>query len=220
MDNFLAAVDTRQGIKIIISGEPVWIARRRLLAHLQLSDLSVKISQDKEPIRAAAYLIEYLALAGLSDKQIKEASVYELLEAFFALQQLNTWQWILPWLDNPEIDPTYQPEPYEYSGRRWAVWIHRLGSRYGWSPETIWNLWPEEAAAYIQEIMLSEYYEREDRRALSKLSYEYNKSTQTYKYRPAPMYSWMVDEGPPELVRIPRNILPVGNIIKMDEEVE
>lgn len=214
MDDFLAAVDPRQEVRIIINGVPVYIARRRLLAHLQLSQIDLKIQSGKSPIEIAAYLIEYLAIAGLSDDQLKKASTYELLEAFFALKQLNTWQWLLPWLVNPgEGGPA---EAYDYPGRRWAIWIHKLASRYGWPPETIWNLWPEEAAAYLQEVMTSEYHEREDRRALSEISYKYDKVTRTSRFIPTPLYEWMVDNKPPKAVRIPVRALPVGNVIKLD----
>ncbi len=216
MDNFLAAVDNRQGVNVIINNQSVFVGRCRLLAHLQLSRLDMEMLDENHPVKLPALVIEYLSIAGLLDNQIKEASTYELLEAFFALRRLNNWQWLLPWLSKPNTDKSL-PEIYDYEGRRWAVWVHRLSSRYGWAPNTIWNLWPEEAAAYLQEIMLSEYYEREDKRALSKLSYAYNKITQTYSYTPAPKYSWMVDDRPPKPIRIPVKALPVGNVIKLDD---
>jgi len=217
MDDFLAAVDTRQGVKIIIDSETVFVPRCRLLAHLQLSEIEIRIRKSSQPVLISALIIEYLALAGLTDKQVKKASTYELLEAFFALRQLNAWQWLLPWLANSETGPT-QTEFYDYSGRRWAVWVHRLASRYGWSKDEIFNLWPEEVAAYIQEIMVSEYHEREDRRALSEISYKYDQASQTRQFIPAPVYSWMVDEKPPAPVRTSVKLLPVGNIIKMEDD--
>jgi hypothetical protein len=215
MDDFLAAVDIRQGVKIIIDDGAV-LPRCRLLAHLQLSEIEIKIKNSLQPVLISALIIEYLALAGLTDEQIKRASTYELLEAFFALRQLNAWQWLLPWLANSETGPT-QSEFYDYSGRRWAVWVHRLASRYGWSRGEIFNLWPEEAAAYIQEIMVSEYHEREDRRALSEISYKYDQASKTSQFIPAPVYSWMVDEKPPAPIRTSIKLLPVGNIIKMED---
>jgi hypothetical protein len=217
MDDFLAAVDTRQGVKIIISGESVFVARCRLLGHLHLSEIEIKIKNTSQPILISALIIEYLAMAGLVDEQIKDASTYELLEAFFVLCQLNAWQWLLPWLSQSETSPS-QPEFYDYSGRRWAVWVHRLASRYGWSRDKIFNLWPEEAAAYIQEIMVSEYYEREDTRALSEISYKYDKVTKMSQFIPTPVYSWMIDNRPPVPVRMPVKVLPVGNIIKMEDD--
>jgi hypothetical protein len=186
------------------------------LAHLQLSEIEIRIKNASQPVLISALIIEYLSVAGLIDGQIKNASTYELLEAFFALRQLNAWQWLLPWLANSKAEPG-PPEFYDYSGRRWAVWVHRLASRYGWSRDEIFNLYPEEAAAYIQEIMVSEYYEREDKRALSEISYRYDKATKTSNFIPAPAYSWMVDESLPEPVRILVKMLPVGNIIKMED---
>jgi hypothetical protein len=194
MDDFLTAVNGRQGVKVIIDGEDFFIARCRLLAHLQLSEIEIKTKAASEPVLISALIIEYLSVAGLTDKQIKKASTYEILDAFFALRQLNAWQWLLPWLANSTETGPAQPEFYDYSGRRWAVWVHRLASRYGWSKDEIFNLWPEEAAAYIQEIMVSEYYEREDR-----------------------VYSWMVDERPPAAVRTPVRFLPVGNVVSMED---
>lgn len=219
MDDFLAAVDTRQGVKIIIDGAPVSVPRCRLLAHLQLSEIEIEIKAAADPVLISALVIEYLALVGVDDEQIKKASTYELLEAFFALRQLNAWQWLLPWLANSETDTdAAPPEFYDYSGRRWAVWVHRLASRYGWSRDEIFNLWPEEAAAYIQEIMVSEYHEREDKRALSELSYKYDKVTKMSRFIPTPVYGWMIDEKPPAPVRVSVKLLPVGNIIKMEDQ--
>jgi hypothetical protein len=93
-----------------------------------------------------------------------------------------------------------------------------LASRYGWSRDEIFNLWPEEAAAYIQEIMVSEYYEREDQRALSEISYKYDKATKTSQFISTPVYGWMIDDSPPAPVRISVRMLPVGNIIKMEDD--
>lgn len=217
MDDFLAAVDGRQAVKIIIDNVAIRIVRCRLLAHLQLSEIEIRIKGTAEPVLISALIIEYLSVAGLTDEQIKKASTYELLDAFFSLRQLNAWQWLLPWLANSKTEPG-QPEFYDYDGRRWAVWVHRLASRYGWSRDQIFDLWPEEAAAYIQEIMLSEYYEREDTRALSELSYRYDKATKMSNFIPTPGYSWMVDDRPPAAVKTPIRLLPVGNVIKMEDQ--
>jgi hypothetical protein len=217
MDDFLAAVDGRQAVNIIIDNVVVRVARCRLLRHLQLSEIEIKIKATSEPVLKSALIIEYLSVAGLTDGQLKGASTYEMLDAFFALRQLNAWQWLLPWLANSKETPG-EPEFYDYSGRRWAVWVHRLASRYGWSRDQIFNLWPEEAAAYIQEIMVSEYYEREDKRALSELSYRYDKATKVSNFIPTPTYSWMVDESNPAPMRTPVRLLPVGNVVSMYSE--
>jgi hypothetical protein len=219
MDDFLAAVDGRQAVKIIIDGETISVARRRLLAHLHLSEIEIKIKAASGPVLISALIIEYLSVAGLTDDQIKKASTYEILDAFFALRQLNAWQWLLPWLAN-STDVPGDPEFYDYSGRRWAMWVHRLASRYGWSRDQIFNLWPEEAAAYIQEIMVSEYHEREDKRALSELSYRYDKATKMSNFIPSPRYSWMVDESNPDPIKTPVRLLPVGNVVSMHDEGE
>lgn len=217
MQDYLSAVDTQQGVKIIIDGQAVFVPRCRLLDHLQLSEIEIKIKNTNRSVLLSALMIEYLSVAGLTDEQAKKASTYELLEAFFALRQLNAWQWLLPWLANTETVTT-KPNFYDYNGRRWAVWVHKLASRYGWSRDEIFDLWPEEAATYIQEIMVSEYNEREDQRALSELSYKYDKATKVSRFMPTPPYSWMVDESLPDTVRVPIKMLPVGNVVRMEDQ--
>ena len=66
--------------------------------------------------------------------------------------------------------------------------------------------------------MVSEYHEREDKRALSEISYKYDKVTKTSRFIPTPVYSWMIDESLPAPVRMLAKMLPVGNVIKMEDD--
>lgn len=199
---------------MVASGEAVYVPRARLGTHLQLARLESKIVDNRDPQGLARLVTEYVDRAGLSSIE----DPYELLEAFIALRALNAWQWVLPWLEGRDGNPNVPREPYDYEGRSWAIWIHRLGSRYGWSRKEILDLWPEEAAAYIQEILVAEYYETEDRRALSEVSYRYDKGSNTSRFIPRPKHLWMVDTGPPESVKVHPRYLPVGNVIDLTAE--
>jgi hypothetical protein len=58
MDNFLAAVDTRQSVKVIIDGQSIFVPRCRLLAHLQLSEIEIKIKETSLPVLVSALIID------------------------------------------------------------------------------------------------------------------------------------------------------------------
>lgn len=215
MDNFLDAIADTQGVYLKFENRPVFIPRCRLGLHLQLSRLEERIIKAESAADMAAGILLYLSLAGVPDAEPLSAT--EQIEFFLILRRLNAWQWVLPWLSAP---PSQEPEilPYEYAGRQWAIWIHKIAWRYGWSRDQILNLWPEEAAAYVQEILVSEYYDLENQRALSEVSYRYDSGTKTSKYIPSPKPNWMVDNKPPESIRIHRSALPVGNVISLKDE--
>lgn len=215
MNDFLEAIDDRQGLYLTLKNRPVFIPRRRLGLHLQLSRIEEMITRAISAAEMAVDILHYLKLAGVPEAETLPAA--EQLEAFLVLRQLNAWQWVLPWLSAP---PSHKPEtlPYEYQGRQWAIWIHKIAWHYGWSRDQILRLWPEEAAAYVQEILVSEYYDLENQRALSEVSYRYDAGTKTSKYVPSPKPNWMVDNGPPKMIKIHRNMLPVGNVVSLRDD--
>lgn len=112
------------------------------------------------------------------------------------------------------------PVPYDYKDRSWALWVHKLASRYGWTREQVFDLWPEEAACYMQEIMVSEFQEYEEIRVLSEVSYKYDKLTKTSKYIDLPKPSWMLSKSDNlPIYRIRKTILPVGDIYRGEEKI-
>jgi hypothetical protein len=105
------------------------------------------------------------------------------------------------------------PEPWEYPERMRHYWIHLLAYAYGWSKEEIENIWPEEAYAYLQEIMATEQHEREFVHSLSEVAYSYDQATKRSTYKPIPKPSWMVMRDPKSvIVKLPRLLMPVGYV--------
>lgn len=214
MDSFLEAIDSRQGVTIYLGNQPRFVARCRFGLHLNLAKIAEETDGVRDARVLAGLILVYLKRAGLSRGEL-EAAPLDLLEAYIALRRLNTWQWVLPWLKPDTSGREGPPKPiYDYEGRWWATWIHKLASRYGWSRDEILDLWPEEAAVYFQEILVSEYLEMEDRRALSRMSYKYEEVGNRLRFVPLPKPSWMVDEDLPKAVRVPRAALPVGNVVR------
>jgi len=212
MERYLDAVDPAQAVTIHLGGVSYTVPRARLGLHLRLSRLSEQfdLSDDIDILTGA--VSEYLDACGLPDG----GTGAERLAAFVALRLLNTWAWELPFMTG-QIDPEHKPPPYEYKDRTWAWWVHKLASRYGWSRDQVFDLWPEEAACYLQEIFVSEFDEADERRSLSELAYKYDKASKKSRYIPLSRPAWMAGREPPKERRVRRDHIPVGNIIDLDK---
>lgn len=211
MDGYLDAVNPAQHTDVWLGGAVHRVERARLGLHLRLAQLALRFDQANGVEEKVGAVRDYLALCGLEAQGIG----VEQLVAYAELRLLNGWQWDLPFMRRPGGDG--KPPPYDYPDRNWAWWIHKLASRYGWTRDQIFELWPEEAACYLQEIFVSEFDEAEERRSLSEVSYRYDKATKKSRFIPLPRPGWMVGSKPPGKVRIPRSWLPVGEVIKLDE---
>lgn len=218
-DGFLQAIDDRQGCNIQLDGQAVYIERARLGEHLQLAALAAKFDEAQSPAQKAAHIEAYFNRLGLD---VTGAQPGEVLYAYARLRVLNQWFDVPAWLKDriqpetekkrPDHAPKIRPAPYAYKGRFWAFWIHKIASFYHWPRHEIFNLWPEEAAYYIQEILLTEFEDRENQRALSRLSYRVDQNTGMGQFVPTPPPPWMVDEAIPEDVKYKTSMLPVGAV--------
>ncbi len=211
MRGYLDAVNPAQYADVHLGGEVHRVERARLGRHLRLAQLALRFDGADSAEEKVAMVRDYLALCGLET----QGTGVEQLAAYAELRLLNDWQWNLPFMRQSGGDG--KTPPYDYPDRNWAWWVHKLASRYGWTQDQIFKLWPEEAACYLQEIFVSEFDEAEERRSLSEVSYRYDKATKKSRFIPLPRPGWMVGSKPPEKVRIPRSWLPVGNIVKLDE---
>lgn len=222
MVGYLDIIGDDQQAAIILAGQPVMVDRARFGRHIQLLKRSKTFLDALQlgPMAAVRACQNYIDLAVPDEPLLPQASGVELFYATGILIELNDWRAVAHWLDpnlNTEQMGSDAPAPYHYQDRFWATWVHKLASRYGWSRDEIFALWPEEAAYYMQEIQIAEYYEREDDRALSQVSYKYNKATKKSKFVPTPMPSWMINQAPPEPVRTNAAHLPVGVTFAEDQ---
>lgn len=191
-----------------------YIPRARLGLHLRLAELSDNINQALDAgnaSEAARLMSAYFDLVGLDTAG---ANGVQALWAYLKLAALNQLQALLPF--QKWEGPPHESRPYDYAGRVWAWWIHKLATRYGWSRDEIFGLWPEEAAAYLQEILISEYDEADDARSLTELGYSYDKVTKKATFRPVPRPGWMIDR-PEKKVRIRKDMIPIGVVIDLSE---
>lgn len=109
-------------------------------------------------------------------------------------------------------------EGWDYEGRTWYIWSHMLSSNYGWTLDTISAMDFEDAISLMQEIMINDQLDREWQWGLSEIAYSYNSTSKESKLRKLPRPDWMEVTliKPITKVMIPKNMMPVGAIIKMD----
>lgn len=206
--SFIEAIDNQGRV---ILGQ--WVPRARLGLHIKLSKISEKISQaliDSDGKAAARLISAYFSEVGLN---VREVGGMAQLTTYLELFEMNSPAWLLAY--QKWEAPPGKPKAYDYPGREWAWVIHKIASRYGWTREEIFNLWPEEAAAYLQEIFITEYDESDEARALSEMGWHYDKHTKRSTFRPLPRPGWMVEKPEEKKIRIRKDMLPVGHIIKL-----
>ena len=116
--------------------------------------------------------------------------------------------------------------PWDYIGRDWYWWVNLFAHNYGWKSEDVAKLDIDDAVALLQEIQVDEQMEKEWRYGLSELAYEYVPSTKKSKFRPLPRPDWMMvtkenyKPKTPKKVKILASMMPMGNIVNLDEETD
>lgn len=201
---YLQFTDPKQGASIYNQ----WIPRARFGLHIRLADLAQRIDaalRRRDATETARLVGEYFERAGFVADGL---SGLDQIAAYTQLARLNQMTWRAAMLRDT-IDRR-QPPPYDYAGRRWVWWAHKLASRYGWTVEEIFNLWPEEAVAYLQEILVSEYDERDEARSLSQFGYKHDQQAKKLYFRPLPRPAWMIENNIPKTIRIHKSLIPYG----------
>ena len=217
MQSYLDVIRPDQSVEVVIGRRRVRVERARLGLHLRLAHQAEAVESclaARDAAGAALAMRTYLAMAGLDPGA---GTGPELAIAYRWLVAANRLQLALPFMrDEQPAGPAGigMPPAYDYEGRVHAWWVHKIASRYGWSRDQILNLWPEEAACYLQEVLVAEFDEADERRSLSELAYHYDEHTRTSSFRPVPRPAWMVGE---RLRRgsVPRVMLPTGNVVDL-----
>jgi len=216
--DFYEAIEPRS-TEITLAGELHIIERARLGRFFRLGELYRKYQEalNKRSIRSVEYLLDYLALSSdISRGEWENCSPLEFADGFLHLAELNNVRINLPIFSESQ---ERKEKIYEYKGRFIATWVSRLARMYGWSPEQILNLFPEEAACYIQEAEIQDFNEKEFIYRLSEMAYQYDKGTKTSRYIPLKKPGWMFEEKEKEVekIRIPAKFIPQGVVIDLEE---
>ena len=136
---------------------------------------------------------------------------YDIMTVFFQLRMLNIMHSDIPMIQM-EAHKRRDPAPWDYPHRATIVWIHLLAANYGWSLTDIQNLWPEEVAMFVQEILTEEQLRREWDHSLSPVAHPRDKKGKDL-FQPLTRPAWMTRK--PRKQKLLRAGLPKGTIIDL-----
>lgn len=211
-------------VQLTLGGCEYLVARARLGQYLQLQAIIEALEEavearDSGAINDAIFRYLTTAIADLSRDDLRPLPWYELLNAYNLISTLNTIPESTRFAILRRVEERKgRSIPWNYVGRSAVFWTHILASAYHWSKDAIENLWPEEAIAFIQEIMVDDQLEREFLHSLSEVAYHYDKSTKKSRYQPLTRPLFMVEGTARKRPRISlhRKMLPMGNVVYPD----
>jgi hypothetical protein len=141
----------------------------------------------------------------------------EVIEVFSIVSQINS-----PQLDFPilvESKKRQEKLPWEYKGRDWYFWLNLFATSYGWDSDTVSILDIDTAIGLYQELQIDSQLDREWWWGLSEISYPYNSSTKKSEFKALERPDWMKPIAQaPKKVKIHKDMMPLGNVINLDEE--
>jgi hypothetical protein len=201
------------------------IERLRLGGYLALQKANEEIAEaakDQHGGRIASGIFNALVAGNINiDRKVfDKLPWYDILAAYAQVNTIN----VIP---DKERFPILsggggeKQTPWHYPGRSGVQIIHLIANAYHWPRRDIENLWPEEAFAYIQEIIADEWERRSFDWSASPVAYPYDKSSKKNKFAPLPKPAWMAglsgELHPNKLGRVPKEMIPQGNVIPSPE---
>lgn len=204
------------GEKFVIiqaGSEEFKILKSRLKLWTQLDEIQEKFLRDHDP----HHILEFLERSTPKAQAFWEAvSWIEAITAFLSISSLNTVHLDLPLLTIKEQIKDQFSVPWDYPGRGWYIWLNIFAKEYGWRADYIAEMEVDDAFALLQEIEVDRQLEREWDWQTTELAYPYNKDTKKSEFKPLSRPVWMRPKvGPPKAKRIPKALMPIGNVIDL-----
>jgi len=199
------------------------IEQPKLKKWLELEDIKNKLVEaveHKNYDEVADLLCSYVSTAvDLEADKMPWYETVDVFEAFLILCSPNK----IPILTKSEKTEKF---PWDYDGREWYFWLHKLSSVYGWSAEYVEFMDFNDAISLMQEISIQEQLEKEWEWNLSEMSYSYNSTTKKSEHKPLSRPNWMAvglkptDPNPDKPVKILKSMLPAGVIVHLKDVYE
>jgi len=202
--------------EVMLGGRVIKVSRARLGLFLRLER---RLREARQAIKNhdVGSLINsirsYLELAIGEEVDPLDCNWAEFFSAFILLVSLNRIPSHIKALTARDHRRS-RPPPWDHPDRTYVLWIHLIATNYGWSREEIENLWPEEAAAFVQEILIDEQTKREWEYFLSPIAHPTDKRGKDM-FKPLPRPLWMQEGARVKKMKIPRKLLPSGRIIDL-----
>lgn len=193
------------------------VNRPRLKKYLCLAEIRerfVDAAKDHDAEAASSRIIEYIE-AAIESSINANLPWQEIAEAYLRLLDLCELLIQPPLLMYSSRTP--KKDAWDYDGRTWYMWSHLFARKYGWSLEYIAELVPDDAIALLQEIFIEDQLRQEWEWSLSEVSYK--KEGDKVRHVPLPRPAWMslaaASKKEVKKVKIRRDFIPVGNVIRL-----
>jgi hypothetical protein len=213
-----------RSVTVSLDGHEYEIHRARLGVYLQIQEAAERIDDaskggDNRSISDALFAFLQISIPELTFEQFHASDWIQLIYAYSQIHGLNSFDIDFALMKFQDSNDKGLPVPWEYPERLRYFWIHMIASAYHWSREAIEHLWPEDAVAFIQEILAHQHYDREFQHSLSKVSYSYDQATKRSKYQPLQKPAWMIARDPKQLItRMPKALMPIGEVVYPEDE--
>lgn len=191
--------------------------RKSLREWIQLEEARSKIRdmfKTKDAVKISDALFEYLQLAS-SLGMVKEWDKLDSITLFglyLEAYSLNSPKKEFPIL-KAHIENKDKHPDWEYPGRQWYFWLNLFSKNYSWSIEYISKLDIDDAIGLYQEVEIDKQLEKEWEWSRSEIAFVYDKNSKSSHFQPLPRPQWMLPIAPkPRIVRIRKDMLPIGNI--------
>ena len=206
-------------LEVSLNGKTYSLKRSKLREWIQLEsikDKTLEHSKRREHEAFSDALCLYVSVyIGIDKEEILSAPWWEVIIIFSDCVGFNQ-----PSIDLPIFRSAYEKHrkpPWNYEDREWYIWVDNLASNYGWTVNQIAELELDDAFALSQEISTRDQLRMEWEWTRTEVAYPYNSSTKKHHFKPLERPFWMTGVDPKKPVtttKIPKNMLPVGNIIR------
>jgi len=201
-------------IRVTINGREVLVPRARFGVFLELEQTLTDMRDGvraKDSGKVVGCIIEYIDISINEEYLIDGRPWIEVLSLFTEVRALNALFSDIPLLRSGSHKKK-DPVSWDYPDRAIVVWTHLIALHYGWSLSEIRSLWPEEAAAFVQEILTEEQLSKEWEHSLSPVAHPRDKKGKDL-YQSLPRPVWMTRI--PRKQKMLRAGMPKGTIIDL-----
>jgi hypothetical protein len=204
---------------INIDEESYEIERPKFKLWLTLEKLRDRLLTAVDKLESEAFcnaMFSYLSTVGING--IEDAPWYKVTSIFGEITSQSIPKVEMPFMSYPGDT---KEVPWNYEGREWFGWATMIVQKTGWTLEYIAELEIEDGLALIQELLVSEQFEREWQWERSQWAYSYNERTKSSEHHELPRPAWMIKglrkEGPKK-IKIRKSMMPVGNVVRYKPE--
>jgi hypothetical protein len=195
------------------------IGLRLWLALEEIRETINKAAENRDTDNMALSINSYISAAlGISSDIDMQLPWYEVATAYMQITTMCIPKHDLAIL-RPKKEKDERKVSWDYPERTFYLWSHIIASHYSWTLDYIADMPFDDALAILQEAMVEEQLQKEWQWSLSEIAYPYNETTKRSKFQPFPRPSWMSEEiifKPIKKIKIPRVMMPMGNVIRME----